>query len=357
MNLRDMMNEFVEINNFLPNQVIDFDQYLLMHENAAPILSGAHRGLQALISVSAWTTSDNGIQHLVYLPMSTRQEHCAKIHFPDGIMCTPHTHDYVELIYIIEGTLSMQINGKSYTIQSGEICLVNTEATHSEYLYAQNTTVICLGIDDIFFDQYDLSSKSQDYTSSLKKLINQKRAEYLYILFSPIGQIATRTAVTFELVMQELMDDLPGKKRLLIGYVERIVDLLTKEYHIRIAQVDKQALYTAIIEAICEYIQSNLPKVTVHDVSEKFNYNPDYLNRLFKKGKGMNISNYIQECRMHLAIELLISTDLSIELISHQVGYHNLGFFYQKFKEFYDTTPQGIRENIRGTLRIDDTYS
>ena len=60
------------------------------------------------------------------------------------------------------------------------------------------------------------------------------------MLFSPIKQNITRTSSTFELIMQELMDELPGKKRLLIGYVERIIDLLTKEYQIHIAQIDKK---------------------------------------------------------------------------------------------------------------------
>ena len=50
--------------------------------------------------------------------------------------------------------------------------------------------------------------------------------------------------------MQELMDELPGKKRLLIGYVERIIDLLTKEYQIHIAQIDKKELHAAIVKSI-----------------------------------------------------------------------------------------------------------
>lgn len=68
--------------------------------------------------------------------------------------------------------------------------------------------------------------------------------------------------------MQELMDELPGKKRLLIGYVERIIDLLTKEYQIHIAQIDKKELHAAIVKSICEYIQNTLPTVSVNDISE-----------------------------------------------------------------------------------------
>lgn len=134
----------------------------------------------------------------------------------------------------------------------------------------------------------------------------------------------------------------------IIGYVERIIDLLTKEYQIHIAQIDKKELHAAIVKSICEYIQNTLPTVSVNDISEKFNYNPDYLNRLFKKEMKMNLSNYIQESRVHRAYDLLISTDLSVEAISHQAGYHNIGFFYQKFKQIYGATPHNIRKNSLG---------
>lgn len=346
MNLKNTITDFVEKNNFFPGQILDYDQYLSMHKDSAFILNGFHRGLKDLISISAWMTSEEGIQYITYLPMNIREMHCAKIRFSNGKQTARHTHNYIELIYVIEGTFSMQIARKINTFHSNEICLVNTETVHSEFLYAQNTIVLCLGIDEAFFEQYKLSAKSEDYTFPLKKLINQKRTEYLYMLFLPINHKMTKTASIFELIMDELMDELPGKKKLLIGYVERIIDFLTKEYHINIAQIDKKELHMAIVMSICEYIRNTLPAVSVTDISKKFNYNPDYLNRLFKKEMKMNLSEYIQETRLQYAYDLLISTDLSIEAIIHQSGYHNMGFFYQKFRKRYGTTPHNIRSKL-----------
>lgn len=48
----------------------------------------------------------------------------------------------------------------------------------------------------------------------------------------------------------------------------------------------------------------------------------------------MNLSNYIQESRVHRAYDLLISTDLSVEAISHQAGYHNIGFFIKNSNKY-----------------------
>ena len=57
MNLKSSINNFVEKNNFFPGQSLNYDQYLFMHSGLASTLNSFHRGLQDLISISAWTTS------------------------------------------------------------------------------------------------------------------------------------------------------------------------------------------------------------------------------------------------------------------------------------------------------------
>lgn len=104
MNLKSSINNFVEKNNFFPGQSLNYDQYLFMHSGLASTLNSFHRGLQDLISISAWTTSIEGIQHIAYLPMNVKQIHCAKIQFSNGMQTTAHSHNYVELIFVIEGT-------------------------------------------------------------------------------------------------------------------------------------------------------------------------------------------------------------------------------------------------------------
>ena len=64
----------------------------------------------------------------------------------------------------------------------------------------------------------------------------------------------------------------------------------------------------------------------------------------FKKEQETNLSAYIQLVRLQHASELISSTSLPIEKISRKVGYNNVGFFYKKFYEIYQTTPNEVRE-------------
>lgn len=343
MELKDNLETYIDEHNAFNSEIVDLEMYLTAFEQLEPLLSGVNRSLKDMVSINAWTTSTLETQYLIYLPMDYEQVHCAKLKFHDGTLCKSHTHNYIELIYVVVGELSLQINGKVCTLKEGDICLVNTNTFHSEYLHAEESFVICLGVDDAFFEQYQLALSSKDYTLGIKKLIDEKRSQYLYINFTQRNSESTRTRMAFETILLELMTDLPGKKRLVIGYVERIVDLLTKEYDFYVAQADKQAFNLVLVESMCEYIEYHYWNCNVREIADRFNYSPDYLTRLFQKEKKLNLSNYIQKIRMQKAVELLKKTEFPIEMISRKVGYNNIGFFYNKFKKWYGITPMEMR--------------
>lgn len=162
----------------------------------------------------------------------------------------------------------------------------------------------------------------------------------LFVSFSPRNTDTHKTKHAFETIISELMEDLPGKQRIVIGYVERIIDLLAREYSIQATRSDKEELQKVLVQSICSYIEYHYDSVTVNELSQKFSYSPDYLTKIFKKEQETNLSAYIQLVRLQHASELISSTSLPIEKISRKVGYNNVGFFYKKFYEIYQTTPQ-----------------
>ncbi|WP_411354486.1 helix-turn-helix domain-containing protein [Trichococcus shcherbakoviae] len=54
----------------------------------------------------------------------------------------------------------------------------------------------------------------------------------------------------------------------------------------------------------------------------------------------------VKELRLNNACILLKNTDTPIEIISEQIGYRNVTFFYQKFKQAYDMTPHEYRMSL-----------
>ena len=72
--------------------------------------------------------------------------------------------------------------------------------------------------------------------------------------------------------------------------------------------------------------------------------NPAYLSRLFRKEKGMSITDYLLQERMRIARELIESSTLPISDIAQSVGYSNFSYFAKMFKKVHNANPQQLRK-------------
>ena len=80
-------------------------------------------------------------------------------------------------------------------------------------------------------------------------------------------------------------------------------------------------------------------------MSEILNVNPAYFSTLFKKKTGSSFIQYLTAFRMKKAIELLRTTDYSVEKIAEEVGYSNPNYFVKVFKKQMGKTISDFRKN------------
>lgn len=70
---------------------------------------------------------------------------------------------------------------------------------------------------------------------------------------------------------------------------------------------------------------------------------PSYLSHIFKKETGENLGKFIKRVRMEKAKEMLEETHEKIVAIAVAVGYSNVSYFCQSFREYYGISPQKYR--------------
>ncbi|MBD8067887.1 helix-turn-helix domain-containing protein [Bacillus sp. PS06] len=100
------------------------------------------------------------------------------------------------------------------------------------------------------------------------------------------------------------------------------------------------------INKIMEWIRiHSLGNITVTDISDKFNYNREYLSRSFKKHTGMTITEYIHLLKLSKAKDYLSSTNCSIKEIAYNVGIQDEKYFMKLFKKYEKMTPTEYRES------------
>lgn len=99
------------------------------------------------------------------------------------------------------------------------------------------------------------------------------------------------------------------------------------------------------IEDIKQYIYDNFDKdLSVNDLADKVYMAPSYLSFVFKNETGQNLSKFIKAYRMEKAKEMLETTHKKVVTVSNEVGYENVSYFCQSFREYFGVSPQKFRD-------------
>lgn len=99
-----------------------------------------------------------------------------------------------------------------------------------------------------------------------------------------------------------------------------------------------------VISEIAEYLNEHIEQdISLDQCARYFNYNPNYLSRMFKKLFGKTYTEYMIDKKLERCKELLSETDLSINEISARLGYNSPQNFIRVFKKYTLMTPGQYR--------------
>ncbi|HWT75256.1 MAG TPA: AraC family transcriptional regulator [Mobilitalea sp.] len=99
-----------------------------------------------------------------------------------------------------------------------------------------------------------------------------------------------------------------------------------------------------LINSIKNYIRLHLSEdLTLTTISDYVNYNSSYVSRLFKQTTGLSLSDYINQCRLNKAKELLMKTNDTIQVIAQKAGFDTSQYFSMVFRKAVGLTPRDFR--------------
>jgi AraC-like DNA-binding protein/quercetin dioxygenase-like cupin family protein len=257
-----------------------------------------------------------------------------------------HTHNYLELAYVLEGEFCQNIQGRDVCFHKGECCLIDTNCTHQDYLTAKDARVIFLGISNHIFNKVLSENIPEGILTEFfgTALLSQKEVmQYLHL--RPKEEEDERIETILGSLLDELIHLDVGSEYICRGLVKRLLWHLCLAYDFSLSKEQTKEMNVLIGDEILRYIREHEADISIQDLVLKFHYNEDYFNRLLKKREGVTYSAYLQNLRLEKARELLEDSSLSIEEIIDQCGYHNKGFFYKIFVEKYKMTPAKLRDS------------
>ncbi|WP_277678353.1 response regulator [Gracilibacillus dipsosauri] len=99
------------------------------------------------------------------------------------------------------------------------------------------------------------------------------------------------------------------------------------------------------VKKIIQYIEQYYDKeLNLKLMAELFKYNPSYLGKKFKNYTGDYFHIYLDKVRMQKAQQLLEERKLKVYEVSEMVGYHNIDYFYKKFKKYIGISPKEFQK-------------
>lgn len=255
-----------------------------------------------------------------------------------------HTHDYIELAYIVEGKFHQKISGKNIIFETGEFCLIDKNCLHQDYLVNEPTTILFLGIaNDMFAEIIDENITTQKIISFLQSALLKQKDLQQYIRFKPKTSNSEYIEQCLFTILSELCRNDSGSRYICKGLLIRIFRLLSTEYEFSLSRDQQKTMNWMVFEEISDYINNHYASITIQDLVNTFHFQEDYFNRLIKNKTGFTYSEYVQNIRLSRARHLLLSTQKTIDDIANEVGYNNKGYFYKIFQKKYGMTPRQFR--------------
>ena len=240
----------------------------------------------------------------------------------------PHTHNHVELFYIIGGKGQFLINDELYPVNTNHLVIINPNVTHTEVsLNAQPLEYIVLGVDGIELSINDTSNgqfcildhfESLDIASCLRNILR-------------------------EMEMKQ-----PGYEDVCQAYMEILIIRLMRSTSLSVPSEPQISSGNRQCAAVRRYIDLHFKEpLTLEQLAEESHMNKYYLSHAFKREYGVSPINYMISRRIEESKYLLAETDLSMSQIAQLLGFSSLSYFSQVFRKTQAVTPMEYRHSTR----------
>lgn len=94
--------------------------------------------------------------------------------------------------------------------------------------------------------------------------------------------------------------------------------------------------------------QHSAEDISVGDVAAHAHLHPQYAMAVFRRSLGVTIGDYLAQCRVAAAQELLLTTDLPVPDVGFAAGFRSQSQYYDRFTRWCGQSPGAYRRRLQG---------
>lgn len=221
--------------------------------------------------------------------------------------------DSTEIIIVTKGTVYIAVDGREYVLTAGDVIRLDSGVRHGGTR---------MSTDEVSFYWIHFVGAEQN--------------ELPPVYFRP------ESTVQAEVICRQLLHYANTE-----GYPRESADCLLR---VLIMELTSENLRSGagshrLCATVKEWVRLNcdLP-IKVSDVAEQFNYNEDYLNRVFRQFHPEGLKAYIDQMKMQNIKKDLITESMSLREIAQRYSFSDYKYFLKYFKYHEGISPTKYRQ-------------
>lgn len=258
------------------------------------------------------------------------------------VLTAPHWHQEIELIYVQEGILNLGVEEHVFTLEKGDIYIVNSGISHY-FLSSPGSVRLVVQIDPTFFTHETSASDLVKHLNLIEPYSihwDQTIREQIYHFIATIGYEIGSKDIAYRFRIQELLYGF---------YVKTFRNFPLKQSgsDILAPSIKNQDVLDKL-NRVYRYIETHYDHdISLERVSDHIGYNSYYFTRFFKKHTGQTFVEFLNEFRVNRAKWYLVTTDWSISEVAFESGFQSVKTFHSVFRKHVMDSPLQYRKIIQ----------
>ncbi len=250
-------------------------------------------------------------------------------------------HPFWELVYVDKGEIIATAGDRDFPLRRGEMLFHQPDEWHNiraNGTIAPNVMILsfyCLSPDMDFF-----RGRQVRINTAQRELLSRILSESRRVFTSPLDN-------PYDNVLVRAVPPPPGGEQLIGLYLTELLLSLLRQYE-RPVTVDHKAGSDPLLDDIVQYMQQHISeKLTVDSLCRQFHVSRSRIKSLFAQYKQVGAIHFFIQMKITRAKDLLRESDCNISQIAELLGYDNVYYFCNQFKQAENMSPLEYRRSVK----------
>ena len=253
-----------------------------------------------------------------------------------------HWHDDLEFLYLFDGEMMYDVNGKILHLEAGDVVIVNSHQMHFGYSYQEKECIFTC----MLFHPDLLKANIFMYQKYVKPIISASALEYWYFPAKDERGDFIRTNIKnlFDAYQTGHLSDYSIVGTFFLFWNELYRHSDPKLYINPTSQNPDIHLQKKMITYITAHYSEN---IELEDIAAAGNIGRSKCCQIFKTYMQQSPIAYLNAYRMEISCTLLRDTSYSVTSIATSCGFNHLSYFSKIFLQKFGCTPKEYRKQFQ----------